>query len=321
MTRRMLLGLKQRAEALAAPSAFRTPEGEAAYLAAYDAAMKRWPVPYEDIDLPGRFGTTHVVASGPKDAQPLVLLHGYMATSTMWSPNIADFSRDYRVYAIDVMGQPGKSIPGEPIRNEADYADWLTATLDGLHLDRVILVGMSYGAWLALNAAIAAPQRVQKLVLLSPGGGFVPMARQFSVRGLLMVWFPARVTVRSFMRWLGFTDHPGATDTTPVLDLMYLGLKHFRVPVETLRVLPVMFSDDQLRAMRVPTLLLVGEQEVICDPAMALDRARRIFPDVQWEVVPRSSHDMCATQHRIVDARVLAFLKKTRAGEPYRAAR
>ena len=55
---------------------------------------------------------THVVVSGPKDAPPLVLLHGYWATSTMWSPNIADFSKDYRVYAIDVMGQPSKSIPG-----------------------------------------------------------------------------------------------------------------------------------------------------------------------------------------------------------------
>ena len=150
------------------PSAFKTPEGEAAYLAAYDAAMKSWPVPYEEMEIPGRFGMTHVVASGPKDAPPLVLLHGYWATSTMWTPNIADFSKDYRVYAIDVMGQPSKSIPDEPIRNAADYVAWLTATLDGLHLDRICLVGMSYGGWLALNYAVAAPERVQKLVLLSP---------------------------------------------------------------------------------------------------------------------------------------------------------
>ncbi len=59
-------------------SAFKTPEGEAAYLAAYDAAMKLWPVPYEEIEIPSRFGMTHVVTSGPKDAPPLVLLHGYI---------------------------------------------------------------------------------------------------------------------------------------------------------------------------------------------------------------------------------------------------
>jgi hypothetical protein len=102
-------------------SAFKTPEGRAAYLAAYSAAMKLWPVPYEEIEIPGRFGVTHVVASGRKTGAPLVLLHGYMATVTMWTSNIADFSRDHRVYAIDVMGQPGKSIsrsgaaaPGRP---------------------------------------------------------------------------------------------------------------------------------------------------------------------------------------------------------------
>jgi len=293
-------------------SAFKTPEGRTAFLAAYDAAMKLWPVPYEEVNLPGRFGTTHVVISGPQDAPPLVLLHGYDATSAMWSPNIADFSTHYRVYAVDVMGQPGRSLPCEPIRNAADYAAWLTGVLDRLHLDRVFLGGQSYGGWLALNFAIHAPERVQKLVLLSPGGGFVPMARQFALRGLAMVWFPTRFTVNSFMRWLGLNERAGDTATKRVLDLFYLGLKHFRVPVETLRVMPVMFPEAQLRAMRVPTLLLVGEQEVICDPATALERARRLFPDVQAELVPRSSHDMCSSQHRIVDARVLDFLNGNR---------
>ena len=164
MQRKQLLGVARRAEATVSHrSAFKTPEGEAAYLAAYDAAIKLWPVSYEEVEIPSRFGMTHVVVTGPKDARPLILLDGYWATSTMWSPNIADFSREYRVYAIDVMGQPSKSLPNEPIRDSADYVTWLTATLDALHLDRVSLVGMSFGGWLALTYAAAAPQRVQKL--------------------------------------------------------------------------------------------------------------------------------------------------------------
>jgi pimeloyl-ACP methyl ester carboxylesterase len=286
------------------PSAFKTPEGEAAFLAAYDAAMKLWPVPYEEMDIPTQFGMTHVVVSGPKDAPPLVLLHGYWATSTMWAPNIADFSQDYRVYAVDVMGQPSKSIPAEAIRDAADYAAWLTATLDALHLDSVCLVGMSFGGWLALNYAVAAPARLQKLVLLSPGG-FLPMVGQFSLRGMLMVFVPTRFTVNSFMRWLGLT----ATNARPVLELMYRGLKHFRVPPETLRVIPTVFSDRELRAMHVPTLLLIGDHEVIYEPAMALTRARRLIPDFEGDLVPRSSHDMCFRQHRLVDRRILDFLR------------
>jgi pimeloyl-ACP methyl ester carboxylesterase len=293
------------------PTAFKTPEGEAAFLMTYDAAMKLWPVPYEEFDISTRFGMTHVIASGPKDAPPLVLLHGYMATSVMWGPNIADFSKDFRVYAIDVMGQPSKSIPTEPVRNADDYALWLAETWDGLHLDRVFLAGMSFGGWLALNFAIAAQERLEKLVLLSPGGGFVPMARQFSLRGMLMVWFPTRVTVNWFMRWLGITG----PDARSVLELTYLGLKHFRVPVDTLRVMPVLFPEDRLRSVRVPTLLLIGDHEVICDPATALTRARQLFPDVEAELMPQCSHDMCFRQRRIVDARVLDFLKRTRTAD------
>ena len=206
---------------------------------------------------------------------------------------------------------PARAFPPSRYETRADYAAWLTATLDALHLDRVCLVGMSFGGWLALNYAVAAPERVQKLVLLSPGG-FLPMVRQFSLRGMLMVSFPTRFTVNSFMRWLGVTVR---RDARPVLELMYLGLKHFRVPPETLRVMPTVFSDDQLRAMRVPTLLLIGDHEVISDPATALARARRLIPDFKANWCHGASHDMCFSQHRIVDARVLDFLKKTRTDD------
>jgi len=301
------------------PSAFKTPQGEAAYLAAYDGAMKLWPVPYEEMEIPNRFGATHVLVSGPKDAPPLVLLHGYMATSVMWSPNIADFSKNYRVYAIDVMGQPSKSIPEEPIRDGADYVAWLSATLDGLHLDRISLVGQSFGGWIALTYTVAVPARVRNLVLLSPGG-LLPLAKQFFVRGMLMVAFPTRLTVNSFMRWVGLTDRRGETAARNVLELMYLGMKHFRMPPETKRVAPNPLSDEELRAMQVPVLLLLGDREVIYDPAKALARARRLIPHFEGELVPECSHDMCFSQRGIVDPRVLDFLRKTRTDDQRKVA-
>jgi pimeloyl-ACP methyl ester carboxylesterase len=316
-----LLRTGQRDDRVAARprSAFKTPEGEARYLAAYDAAMKLWPVPYEEIEIPSQFGMTHVVASGREDAPPLVLLHGYWATLTMWTLNIADFSKDYRVYAIDVMGQPSRSFPDEPVRNAADYVEWLTATLDGLHLDRISLVGMSYGGWLALTYALAVPKRVQSLVLLSPAACVLPLVKQFSPRGMLMLFVPTRFTVNSFMRWLGIKDNLGEPETRrvsdKVVDLMYLGLKHFRIPQETMRVAPTVFSDAELRAMHIPTLLLIGDHEVIYDPAMALARARRLIPDCEGDLVPRSRHDMCVSQYRLVDKRILDFLKKTRTDD------
>jgi pimeloyl-ACP methyl ester carboxylesterase len=231
-----------------------------------------------------------------------------MATSAMWSINIAAFSKDHRVYAVDVMGQPGKSIPDVPICDTADFVAWLTATLDALGLDCVSLVGMSFGGWLALNYAVAVPQRVRRLVLLSPGG-LLPMVKQFTVRGMLMVFLPTRLTVNSFFRWLGFTERAYSN----ILELIYLGLKHFRMPLETARIGPAVVSDEALRTLPVPTLLLIGDHEVISDPASALERARRLIPDFRGELVSGSRHEMYVRQHRIVDARVLEFIDESRS--------
>jgi pimeloyl-ACP methyl ester carboxylesterase len=289
-------------------SPFKSPEGEAAFLEAYDNAMKLWPVTYEEIEITNRFGTTHVVTSGPKDAPPLVLLHGMLGTLTMWSPNIADLSKDYRVYAIDVMGQPGKSVPNEPIRDAAGFVAWLSETFNGLDLDRLYLVGMSYGAWLAIHFTLTAPERVQKLVLLSPVACFQPLVRQFILRMLPMGLFPTRLTVNSFFGWMGINDTPGDRVAQSQLDLTYLGMKHFRFPPEAARLMPGVFSDEELRTLPVPVLLLIGEREVLYDPVKALARARRLISNFEGELVPQSSHDMCVSQHRIVDERVLAFL-------------
>jgi pimeloyl-ACP methyl ester carboxylesterase len=289
-------------------TAFKTPEGEAAYLAAYDAAMTLWPVPYEEIQIPSRFGLTHVVASGPEDAPPLVLLHGFFGTLAMWSPNIADFSQDHRVYAIDIMGHPSKSIPDEPIRDAADLTAWLSATLDELNLDRFALVGLSYGGWLALYFTLAKPERVQKLVLLSPAASFQMPVRQFVLRGLLMGIFPSRLALNSFFGWMGYNDHPDEPVAQHVLDLVYLGLKHFRFPSKTRPIEANVFSDDELRTLDVPALLLIGENEVMYDAAEVLDRARCLIPNFEGELVPQCSHEMSFSQYPIVNARALDFL-------------
>jgi pimeloyl-ACP methyl ester carboxylesterase len=292
------------------PSPFKSPEGEARYMAAYQASLRLWPISYQAMDIPGHFGCTHLVACGPQDAPALVLLHGFIASLTMWSPNIAELSRDYRVYAVDVMGQPSRSIPGEPIRSRADFVEWLTALLDALKVERAHVAGMSYGGWLALNYAIGAPERVDRIVLLSPAGSFLPLVKQFFLRTMPLMFLPRRFVVDSFMSWLTYKENLNAGHTRAtydcLVDQMYLGARYFRMQPS---VFPGVFSDEELGTLQAPTLLLIGQQEVIYDPAASLERARRLIPHFEGELVPRSSHDMSFSQSQLVNARILEFLK------------
>ena len=263
-----------------------------------------------------RFGTTHIVASGPSDAPPLVLLHGFMNTLVIWAPYIADLSKDHRVFAIDTIGQPSKSTPKEPIRDTADFVEWLGATLDGLDLFRVPIASISFGGWIALHFAMAQPNRVSRLALLSPAASLQPLAKQFGLRAILSALIPTRSMMNSFMSWMGLDRTPGDPVTGAVLELMWLGGKHFRMPPESRRVMPTSFSDDELRSLQAPVMLVIGEDEVIFDPARALARARRLIPDFDGELIPGCSHDMSISKKHLVQPLLLEFLGATEPASP-----
>lgn len=111
-------------------------------MAHYDAAVARLPIPYESLMVPTRFGETHALAMGDRDAPPVVLLHGLVADALAMRKMFPDFAQSYRVYAPDAIGFSGKSAPTRP--NLDGYVAWLLELLDALELDKADLVGISF---------------------------------------------------------------------------------------------------------------------------------------------------------------------------------
>ncbi len=290
------------------PSPFKSPKGEAEYMAAYEATMRLWMVPYEDMYIPSRFGNTHLVICGPKDAPPLVLLHSFFMSLTVWAHNIADLSRAYRIYALDMMGQPSKSIPDHPMRNRGEMAEWLTGVLDALRISQTDLIGWSYGGFAALNYAILRPDRIKRLVLLTPIGSFVPLKTQFYIRGML-TRLPGRFWSNSMMHWMSYEPNLKNEKTERMFDLItnqfYQGVRYFRLPPT---VLPTPYTDEELRGVKNPTLLLIGQQESMYDPVPAIERAKRLIPDIQAELIPSAGHELAVSKPEAVDQRILKFI-------------
>jgi pimeloyl-ACP methyl ester carboxylesterase len=295
------------------PPAFKSPKGEAKYMAAYEATTRLWPVPYESMDIPSRFGSTHLVVCGPKDAPPLVLLHCFFTSLTVWAYNIADFNRNYRVYVLDMMGQPSKSIPDQPISNREEMAEWLTGILDALGIRQTDLVGYSYGGFAALNYAMRVPDRIKKLILLSPAGGLVPLWKQFYIRGMLSATLSSLsqyTTNILWFNWFFYKPNLKNENTRRIFDCLSnqfaLGMKYFRLAST---VLPFTYKDEDLRSVRNPILLLIGKQEALYDPVAAIERAKKLIPNIQTELIPQASHDLPVSKAEIVDQKILKFLK------------
>ncbi|MFN2229519.1 MAG: alpha/beta fold hydrolase [Anaerolineae bacterium] len=270
-------------------------------MAAYEAMLGLWPIPHCSLHVVTRWGSTHVVAAGPAGAPALLLLHGMGLSATMWFSNVADWSRHYRLYAVDTIGSPGKSVAVKPLRGSADWARWLGDVLDGLQIAQCDLVGHSHGGWLALNLGLRVPERVERLVLLAPAASFVPLVPRFYLQGIPMLLLPRRLWITRFMRWM--TAEGFVVDERFVTQFV-LGIRYLP-PRGTF---PTVFSDRELGQIGAHTLLLVGEKEVLYNPWRAVNRARRRMPHLQADVVPNASHGLPMEQPAWVNERVLRYL-------------
>jgi pimeloyl-ACP methyl ester carboxylesterase len=102
---------------------------------------------------------------------PVVLIHAFSVDRRMWAPQIAALERRFRVIRYDLRGHGNSAAPSEPYSPHDD----LRSVLDTVGVGRATLVGLSAGSTLAIDFAIAYPDRVRKLVLASPGlNGHVP---------------------------------------------------------------------------------------------------------------------------------------------------
>jgi pimeloyl-ACP methyl ester carboxylesterase len=166
-------------------SVFKSPQAEAAYMAAYDSALAKWPVPYEEKYVPTTYGDTYMIVSGPANGEPLILIHGWGSNAAHWSLNIAALAQSYRVYALDIIGSVGRSKPVKTFSGRASFAEWLTEILDALEIEKANMVGYSYGGFITTCYAIEKPERLNKVVLLAPAATFLPFSKEWNLKGML----------------------------------------------------------------------------------------------------------------------------------------
>lgn len=286
-------------------SRFRSPEAAQKYQTAYETMLAMWPAPHEELDAKTRFGITHINCVGSSELPPVILIHGAQTSSTVWYPNVEAISRHFRVYAPDVVDQSGKSVPTRKLLNRQDCADWLCDVLDALNIKRADLVGHSHGGFQVLNLAIMAPQRITRLILLSPAG--ITRLRLETFLQLL----PTFIVPTKRMFYRGFqwsTINPlDVQHPDPLIDQMMLGATSFKPQELSFGVVQI-FSDEELRQMDKPTLLLIGDREKIFNPKLMVERAKQLMPNLEADIIPNAAHLLPIDQPEIINARMLAFL-------------
>lgn len=270
---------------------YKTREGERIVKELYAAALRRWSVPSTTRLVPTRQGDTFVIASGEPAAPALILLHGAGSNSAIWAAEVADYCRRYRVYAVDLPGEAGNSAPNRPDWNSPAFAEWLEDVLNALRVEHAALVGISQGAWTALKFAVAAPRRVDHLALLTPGG-IVPDRGSFLLRAVVLSLL-GRWGIRRLVADL-FADQPVPDG---VIDIVVEITRHFQ---PRLGVLPL-FTDEQLRRLTMPVLLIGGTKDVLRDASQIERRLRDHLPRLTVKLMPGAGHALINTSGCVLE--------------------
>ncbi len=261
------------------------PASRAEFFGAFEEMLRdRWPDGTVTRDLTSAFGTTRVLVAGPAAAPPLVLFPAYQATSAVWGDLASALGQDRRIYAVDPIGDAGRSIAGaRAIETPADQVEWIDGVLEGLELETTELGGHSYGAWIAMNYALQRPARVTRVVLLDPTMVFGPIVRRFITRALPALMRPTGARRESLIRW---ESRSGPVDPQWVRVTSLAADAFPNVP--TVRT-KVPGGADRIGLDR-PVLVVVAGASRVHPPAKVVTRARKTLQDGRVEVLPGASH-------------------------------
>ncbi|MET9692493.1 alpha/beta fold hydrolase [Streptomyces sp. NPDC006514] len=277
------------------------------YFAACDLLYAKGAPVRSETDVETSFGTTHVYRYGPADPAaesrtPVVLIHGSGGCSAQWYPNTLALSAERPVYALDTPGDPGRSVQREPMWQPERAAQWLEEALGALGLDKVHLVGSSYGGWLVINQVHRRPGRLASVTALDPGG-LEKVGLRFFVwifASLFATYAPQAWRPR-LAKWL---EQP--VIVVPELRAMiHASVRAFRIR----RPAPLPLSDAELGSIRTPFYLIMGKRSLLVHPKRQLERVPRLIPGARAEIVAATGHGPQIDHPDLVNARMLSFME------------
>ncbi|MFN3529892.1 MAG: alpha/beta fold hydrolase [Bacteroidia bacterium] len=163
---------------------YKNPAAKQKIMSLYDQKLASLPVQPQSIYVDTFAGKTHVLKLGADHLPPLVLFHGINAGAAVSLKVIHSLQTQYRLFAIDTIGQATRSAETRLSLKGPDLGRWIAETLDALKIQKACMVGISYGAFLLQKFLQFAPKRVEKAIFVVPSGlvngAIWPSLRQLS---------------------------------------------------------------------------------------------------------------------------------------------
>lgn len=248
-----------------------------------------------------------VTGAGPT----LLLLHAFPLGLSMWDAQVAALSATHRVVRFDARGFGG-SVPGEGPLTMERIADDGAALLDLLGAERAVVGGCSMGGYAALAFVRRHPQRLAGLVLQDTRAGAdttEAMANRAALAAKVLAEGAAAAVEAFLPKLVGETTHRERPDLVAGLRERILAMSPQGIANALHGLASRADSRGTLPTIVVPTLVLVGAEDVLTPPSEATTMAAAI-PRARLDVIPRAGHLANLESPAAVNAALRAFLAR-----------
>ena len=246
--------------------------------------LKRVNVQKNSIEVSTSYGTSHLLTVGDSSKTSLVCLHSMLTSSAHLASELGSLLDRFYIIAPDL---PGQSVRGLPIRlpySDDSHAQWLREILDGLNLEKVHLLGVSLGGFVARQFASSYPERVKSLTLIVPAGiAQGSLIKGFTKMALPMIMYkinPSEKNLRKLAKPLITTWDEDW--------VRYLG-DSFNDFSANLKI-PPLASSEELKSLKMPCLVIGAENDISFSGKKIIERVKDYIPTVEIELIKNSKH-------------------------------
>lgn len=279
----------------------------------YEEAIQK--APGKIIEIQGK--KVHYIVQGPEGAPPVILIHGFLYHTVMWEKNIGPLSKEFRVYAIDLLGFGYSERSAWGPFSYKLYAEQVKRFMDSLGIKRAHLIGQSMGGGTILRFATEYKDSLARAILVAPASLPNPLPFQGQLIVLPLVGeflfnLPGTDILQNILETNFFFDKRQITP--PYLNRIAAPLSIRQSTRTLLEILRNFEFDKQAGVaerygkLNIPTLLIWGRQDKAI-PLKLGQKLQRMIPGSSLQVLERAGHVPNHEQAGRFNAFALEFLK------------
>lgn len=225
--------------------------------------------------------------------QPILLIHAGIADCRMWDEQVRELSSRYLVLRCDLPGFGRTQRRSDRFSHHRDVA----TLLDSLGIDKVHLVGASFGGRVAIDFALAYPERTRSLILCAPAiSGMIPSRELEAIDSTEDAFLKkgdlegaAEFSIRTWV--VGPSRRPGEVSSNLLQKVKEMQLHNYAIPSPTsAQSIPLEpRAITRLEKIGAPTLILIGDKDVPYFQSLSAIAAERIS-NAKRIVMPNAAH-------------------------------